>query len=131
VRRPFKLHLLSEDRQLLNQLKALRSQMAVAAQGVYDEWTQDEEGFDEAFGGGGICDAIVRELSDIIASNIDCELDDGGWDGDDHAFLIVSRGSERYWVDIPARVYEQGGGHNWRKIEGVQISPNDVVIAIL
>ena len=113
---------------LLDELLAVREQMAAAAQQVYDEWEQDEEGLDEQFGGGGICDEIQSAMSGVIAQNIECELDDGGWEGDDHANLIASRGNEKYLVDIPARVYESGGGMNWRKTPDVLISADDVII---
>jgi hypothetical protein len=113
---------------LVDELFAVRDQIAAAAQIVYDEWVQDEDGFDEQFGGGGICDEVQRAMADVI-SNIECELEDGGWEGDDHANLIVSRDNERYLVDIPAQTYESGGGMNWKKIPDVVITPNDVIIA--
>ena len=115
--------------QLLDELYAIRDQMAAAAQTVYDEWAQDEEGLDEQFGGGGICDEVQRAIADVISSNIDCELEDGGWEGDDHANLIASRGNESYLVDIPAHTYESGGGMSWRKIPDVTITAGDIIIA--
>lgn len=114
---------------LIDELVALRDHIAAAAQKVYDDWEQDEEGFDEEFGGGGICDTIQRAMSDVIASNVECEMEDGGWEGDDHANLIVARGNEKYIVDIPAQTYETGGGMNWKKLSGVAITANDVIIA--
>jgi hypothetical protein len=116
---------------LVRELFAVRDQIVAAAQKVYDDWTQDEEGFDEQFGGGGICDEIQRAISDVISSNIDCELEDGGWEGDDHANLIVSRDNERYLVDIPAQTYESGGGMRWHKLQDIVITPNDVIIAAI
>ena len=111
------------------ELFAVRDQIAAAAQKVYDDWAQDEEGFDEEFGGGGICDAVQRAMSDVIVSNIECELDDGGWEGDDHANLLVSRDEEQYLVDIPAQTYETGGGMNWKKLPDIAITADDVIIA--
>lgn len=108
---------------LLADLKALRPLMAQAAQGIYNEW-DDAEGF-------GICDEIQSEMAGVIGEHIEANIEDGGHDGDDHAFLIVSRGNERYWVDIPSRVYESGGGYSWKKIPGVVIQPSDVVIAAI
>ena len=113
---------------LVRELFAVRDQIATAAQRVYDEWDQSEEGFDEDFGGG-ICDEVQRAMAGVIASNIECELDDGGWEGDDHANLIISRDNEKYIVDIPAQVYEAGGGMNWRKLPDVVIAADDVIIA--
>lgn len=56
------------------------------------------------------------------------EIREGGWEGDDHAYIIVQRGRKAFVVDIPPEVYETGGGYSWRKRKGVQFEPDDVVI---
>ena len=111
---------------LYQEIKSLRKQIAEAAQNIYDEW----EGEDDPFvGSGGICDEIAREISGIIASNIDnVEIDDYGQEGDDHAAVISFRGDERYVVDIPYWLYEVGGGYSWKKIVGVKFKASDVCI---
>lgn len=114
---------------LYQALMALRPQMAAAAQSIYNEWTQDEEGFDEEFGGGGICDQISQALASIVAMNIgDAEIEEGGQDGDDHAYNVVTMGRERYIIDIPYGEYETGGGYNWKKIPNVVFQPDHIVI---
>jgi len=121
---------LSEDASdLYQQLLNLRPAMAQAVQEVYDAWSQDEEGLDEEFGGGGICDRIAESLGYVIAGSLDVELDEYGHDGDDHAALIVSDGHQRYYVDIPPHVYESGGGLSWSKIPDVSIKPTDIIVA--
>lgn len=113
-----------QNNYLYKQLVALKPNMASVAQKVYDEWVPDDE-----FDTGGICDIIANEISGVIASNIsDISIEEYGQEGDDHAALIVSFDDERYVVDIPAYVYETGGGYNWKKIPNVTISANDVVI---
>lgn len=113
-------------------LGALRSQLASAAQAVYDGWTQDADGFDEEMGGGGICDQVANAMSGVIYTAVpDVEVTEGGQDGDDHAYLIVYNQSEAYEVDIPPGVYETGGGYNWRKVEGVVLGPQHVMITPL
>lgn len=104
-------------------LETLRPQLAAAAQAIYDAWQPDEENSE-----GGICDEIADAMAGVIADNIDCRIDDGGHEGDDHAFLIVTLAKYRYWVDIPAYVYETGGGYKWQKIPDVLITPQDIVI---
>lgn len=118
---------------LLKQLLSLRAQMAAAAQKVYDAWGQDAwDQDDEDFGSGGICDEVASEISGVIAIAIqDAEIDEYGHEGDDHAALVVSRGKERYVVDIPASVYEHGGGYSWTKTPDVTITPDDVVVSKL
>ena len=113
---------------LQQELETLRPQMATAAQQVYDDWNPDKEGLDPVYGEGGPCDEITAALAGVIAGATDVHLDDGGHEGDDHAFLLASRAGERYWVDIPPRVYEEGGGYSWQKIPGIQIKPEDIII---
>jgi len=113
---------------LKQELETLRPQIAATAQKIYDDWVPNEEGMDEVYGGGGPCDDIASAISSIIADSVDAHVDDGGHEGDDHAFLIVSRAGEQYWVDIPPSIYEQGQGYSWQKIPDVQIKPEDVVI---
>lgn len=107
----------------------LCQQMAVAAQEVYNDWAQDDEGVDEERGGGGICDAISEAISGVIAEHVDdVELAEGGQDGDDHAYVIVYNEDEAYGVDIPASLYETGGGYSWKKVEGVVFTSKDIEV---
>jgi len=98
--------------------------MAVAAQSVYDGW--DDEDSD-----GGICDEISREIQTIIASELnDVDVTDGGHDGDDHATTLASDSSGQIFeIDIPANVYERGGGYSWSKIPNITIEASDVLIS--
>lgn len=120
---------LATARTLGERLRALRPSLARAAQRVVDEWEQDDEGVDEEFGTGGACDAVARAMEDVIAQRMPgVEFRDGGQEGGDHAFVIVLTDSEAYAVDVPADVYETGGGYRWRKRRGAVISPEDVVV---
>lgn len=112
---------------LLTRLKALRVDIASAAQAVYDQWEQDEDGVDEEFGGGGICDEISREIGSILAG-AGISFIEGGQDGDDHAFLYAFDNLEAYEVDIPPQIYERGSGYSWTKVTGVLFDKDDVQI---
>jgi hypothetical protein len=115
---------------LQDEISSLSPQLAAAAQAELDAWAPDASGYDEEFGSGGACDAICRRLSGVLAEQVEgVELHDGGWEGDDHAWLVCTRAGEAVMVDIPPYLYEQGGGYSWRKLEGVRLSPDDVVIA--
>jgi len=124
--------LLVESGGLQAELINLKPLMAAAAQEVYDAWEQDEEGYDHEFGFGGVCDAISRALADLISENIpDVQIDEYGQPGDDHAALIVHNGLEAFYVDVPAGVYEHGGGFSWSKIQDVIFTSSNVVVAPL
>ena len=114
---------------LLNKLRSIRTEMAHAAQEVYDSWDQDEDGDDPELGSGGICDRISDALASVVVNAIeDVEVHEGGQDGDDHSWLIVMNNAEAYSVDIPPRVYETGGGYSWKKIPDVVFKSDDIVI---
>lgn len=113
--------------ELLRKLGRLRVALAQAAQGVLDEWQQDE-GTDEELGTGGVCDRVSQAMSAVIEENIDDVITtEGGQPGDDHAFFIAYDANEAYAIDIPPDVYETGGGYQWRKIADVVVKPSDVV----
>lgn len=110
---------------LETRLQSLRGSIANAAQSVYDDWDVDG-GWDP---GGGICDSVCQEMESVIHSKLgNVETRMGGWDGDDHAWLIVYNAKHAFGVDIPPHVYETGGGYSWEKIPGVKISAEDVAI---
>jgi ribosomal protein S18 acetylase RimI-like enzyme len=112
---------------LLQQLKQLRPAFADVAQHEYDKWFQDENGVDEQYGEGGICSSISREMMEVISSNLeDVKVAEGGQDGDDHSWVIAWNKHEAYGVDIPAGVYETGGGYKWVKRKNVTITVDDV-----
>lgn len=108
-------------------LEALRSQLAEAAQQVYDEWEQDENGECEWRGTGGICDDIADGLGDVLTKH---RIDwvPAGSEGADHAWVVAYDDAHAYDVDIPPYVYERGGGYCWRKIPDVTIGKDDVLI---
>jgi hypothetical protein len=114
---------------LEERIKALRPQMAIAAQEIYNEWEQDEEGIDDILGGGGICSEISKEIESIVVENIPgIETIEGGQDGDDHSWIIVYNENEAVGVDIPFSLYESGGGYSWKKKMEVNFKPENVEI---
>lgn len=105
-------------------LNILKPKMAIAAQAVYNAWEQDEEGLDFELGAGGICDQITQELADVIVTNLEVDVIEGGEEGSDHSWLIVYDEREACGVDIPPNVYESGGGYSWTKIPDVTFTPD-------
>lgn len=119
-----RLEQLSKPISLVRQIYNLRPAIVKAAQKIYDEWVDDDSG--------GICDEIASEIGSILTSNIpDIEIEEYGHDGDDHAAVVVSRGIEKYVVDIPPYVYERGGGYSWKRVPNVLFIPDNVLISTI
>lgn len=113
---------------LEQKLLSLRPAMAIAAQGVLDDWEQDDEGVCEDLGTGGVCDRVADALATIITLDGTVETTEGGQEGDDHAYVIAYDDDEAFLVDIPPGVYESGSGYCWKKRKGVVLTEDDVVV---
>lgn len=113
---------------LVSRIRKLLPALARAAQEEYDVWNQDEEGYDEECGAGGICDRVAGAFSGVLANLPDVEIVEGGQDGDDHAYVIALTDTEAVSVDIPPRVYETGAGYSWKKKPGVRFNPSHIVL---
>ncbi len=97
------------------------------AQAIYDAWEQDEEGFDEVYGGGGICDDIAGALVDA--------LQEAGFDAythhyeqDNHTVAIALMDGRTVEVDIPLHLYESGSWYSYTKKPGVQFSTQHITV---
>lgn len=124
-----RMRVVAQETSLKDKLEMLRPQMVEAAQAIYNQWEQDEEGVDIEYGGGGICDQINQAIQGIIVGNIeDIDVMEGGQEGDDHSWTIAYTNREAYGIDIPASVYESGGGYRWTKLEDIAFEPDDVEI---
>lgn len=115
-------------------LLKLRSKMALAAQKVYDDWKQDEEGYDEYYGSGGICHDVASAMESIVHENIPDNEEIGTFDFRDdsqcHNWFVAYHPASRaiYEVDIPFYHYEEGGGYTWRKLKDVKFTPDNIII---
>ncbi len=130
---------LTERSNLESQVERLVSLLAKEAQEVYDDWDQDEEGYSEEYGSGGICDDIAEAFCSIMLSRgIDCASIYNEYDYHTSAYAYKinpdydedqgnSRG-ELIKVDIPPYAYEEGAGYTWKKIPGVIFNRSNVVI---
>lgn len=113
-------------------LLSLRPLIVQVAQEVYDAWNADHDEYgDVEFGFGGICDAISREIENIIVNNTDFEVAEGGEPGGDHSWVIIKTPEGYYTIDIPCHLYERGGGYQWQKIPDVQFNAEDISIEYL
>jgi hypothetical protein len=108
-------------------LKALKPQMAAAAQKQYDAWNQDEDGYDEEVGHGGICHLIADDIASILS--------DAGYEtwtqtatDVQHVTVVVQCRDGIADVDVPYRLYEYGSMFTWTKIPDVTFEPDSVSI---
>jgi hypothetical protein len=116
----------------IQQVNALLPQLAQAAQQVYDQWEQDEEGIDPELGGGGICQDIAEAMSHVLnIAGIDATTIDNGGMGDQHVWILAKFREGVVEVDIPPEIYERGGGYNWTKIPGIVFTPQHIHYSIL
>ncbi len=115
----------------VNDVRARAEPLIQAAQVIYDEWSQDENGYDEVFGAGGICEAIASEM-------VSCLNQEGlrflsNQEGsDEHADVTLLLADGVYRLDIPASIYEiHLGIYRWKKKDGVFFQPSDIEIDLL
>lgn len=108
-------------------VERLRKELAKAAQKPYDEWNQDENGEDAVFGTGGICDAIVEEMLNVLGRN-SFDVNNFFDQYEHHTMALVRAREGVFSVDIPHRLYESGGFYRWTKKPGVKFTGQDVVV---
>ena len=113
------------------EIEALAGDLVRVAQVELDAWQQDADGMDEVLGAGGACGLIAEAMAGVLAENgvtfarVDTEFDGG------HEFLVALVDEGVVMVDIPARVYETGGGYVWTKREGVILTAEDVCVDVV
>ena len=107
---------------------ALIPQSLEAAQKVYDEWEQDEDGHDVELGTGGVCQDIASNIADVLNQhNIESATVSAAI-GDQHVYTVAKLADGVFEVDIPPYVYETGGGYNWKKIPNVKFQKDHISI---
>lgn len=116
----------------LSHIEELKSELSEAAQKVYDEWEQDEEGNDFELGSGGICQDIAQEISEVLSEHgIDNMIVDNCGMGEQHVWVHAKTQEGVIYIDIPYHIYETGSGYNWKKIHDVKFKPEDIVLDII
>lgn len=96
-------------------LRGIASELAAAAQPIYDAWDQDADGMDQVYGGGGICQDIASALVETLDANGIEAVTVFSSIGDNHVFVAAALSDGVWMVDIPASAYESGGGYSWVK----------------
>jgi len=121
---------LQSNSKLFQTINNLKYDLINAAQKVYNQWEQDEEGYDEVYGSGGICDDIAEAMCDIINNKTQygCFHLYNEYDCHTSIYVYDINTKELFNVDIPPYVYERGNAYTWKKIPNVQFSQNNIII---
>src|SRR5574343_627634 len=106
----------------------LKDELAASAQKVYDDWEQNEDGYCEELGTGGICQDIAEAMCGVLirhgyeCSSVSQQV------GEQHVYVIAKTEDGVYEVDIPPQIYETGGGYCWKKKQGVKFDDSCIVV---
>lgn len=117
------------DTDLYRQLVALKPKFVAAAQKILDDWKQDDEGWDEEFGSGGVCHEIADAIANVVYdAGLKVETTRGEDHEINHYWTIVLDNDQAFGIDIPPNVYETGAGYTWKKKHGVELTTDGLVI---
>ena len=126
-----KLELIIEQTESLPSISSVNTVMSSllsAAQAVYDQWDQNEDGYDHEYGEGGICHDIADAMAAVLnAHNIEA-VAYSQMIGDVHVYVIAKFAEGVYEINIPPHVYERGSAYTWSKIPNITLKPHDVSI---
>lgn len=108
----------------------VRKSIIEEVQKIYDDWQQDDEGIDEIYGEGGICDDIADKIASICMENgLNSFTLHDPYETHTSAYVYSTYNKTCYNVDIPYSIYEKGYGYTWTKIPGVIFEENMVTIS--
>ncbi len=104
-----------------------KAEAVKGAQEIYDAWDQDESGYDEEYGAGGVCDSIAEALAGaLIAEGV--EAFTFHYEQDNHTVVIALMDDRTVEVNIPLTIYERGSYYTYKKVPGVQFKEADITM---
>lgn len=106
----------------------VKKELASAAQKEYDAWEQDENGYNEELGTGGICHLIADELINVLNKHGIWDVTTVSSSYEQHVYLVGKFKEGVYLIDIHWSVYEQGGGFSWKKLPDIVFDESDITI---
>lgn len=112
-------------------LEPLLPELAEVAQKVYDLWDQDEDGYDEDVGSGGICHLIADQLVHVISAAGVPHIYTVSDNFEVHVYAVAAFEEGVFQIDIPHRIYERGGGYTWTKLPDVHFQPSDIHVNMI
>jgi hypothetical protein len=105
-------------------IKALRPELARAAQTVYDDWDESDE---DTYADGGICHFIAEAIVGVLDQH-DIDAQTVSSMAEVHVYTVCAVKDGVFVVDVPYSLYETGGGYKWRKRPGVTFDASDVTL---
>lgn len=112
----------------ISTVKALTPDFIAAAQSIYDDWRQDDDGMDEVYGAGGICHDIADRFVSILTDKGIDSLSAQASVGENHVYAVAALADGVWSIDISPYAYETGGGYVWRKRPDVVLAPDDLAL---
>lgn len=104
------------------------SDMAAAAQKVYDGWVQDEHGYAEELGTGGICHLIADDLIDVLWNHKIHNCQTVSSTHEQHVYVVGAFREGVYMIDIPWHTYERGAGFSWKKLPDIVFDKDHISV---
>ena len=117
-------------RALLGDFMDWKQQAVAQVQEIYDAWEQDDEGIDEQYGGGGICDDVADAVATAMM-DAGFEAFTHHYEQDNHTVTIARMGGQTFEIDIPLHIYEKGSFYNYTKIPGVTFTTKMITVVPL
>lgn len=113
-------------------LRGLATAIAEAANRVYADWVQDEQGESVKYGYGGICDDVAAAICEVVdRAGVAEDVRTYHISDDNHTVALVLMPDGIFEVDIPHRTYETGSFYRYRKRPDITIEADDVVVSKL
>ena len=112
----------------IKEVEAIRLELAYAAQKIYDEWVQDEEGYDHEVGNGGICHLIADELIDVLYEHNINRCETTSSTSEQHVYITGQFREGIYMIDVPYSIYETGGAYIWKKRPDIKFAAEHIDI---
>jgi hypothetical protein len=126
-------HLIAEVVRLnsIKEVESIKKHLVDEAQKLYDEWTQDEDGYNEELGNGGICHLIAEAFIDVLYKHNIYRCQTVSSCHEQHVYVVGQFREGVFMIDVPYHLYERGGGFTWKKLPDVKFDEDYIDITRL
>lgn len=110
-------------------VESIFPQLAEVAISVYNAWDQDDDGYSEEYGSGGICDKVAEEMASTFEDLKPEELKNWygftfykDWQCHTDFYIVNHEIDAMMEIALHPSFYETGGGYTWKKNKEHNIS---------